>query len=108
MMKVICVRCRPFAMVLPSLSQSTDFVLELAEQGEILTWLRKFGSFEVDCAKFYCAQVLSAVEHMHAKGIIHRCVCSRVRIVPFTLTQCIAISSPRSALLARSVANSFL
>jgi 3-phosphoinositide dependent protein kinase-1 len=34
--------------------------------------MRKFGSFDVDTARYYTAQIVSAVEHMHRKGVIHR------------------------------------
>lgn len=50
----------------------TDFVLELAENGEILKLIKKHGSFDLDSAKFYAAQILSAVGHIHSRGVIHR------------------------------------
>ncbi|KAM0752928.1 kinase-like protein [Meredithblackwellia eburnea MCA 4105] len=40
--------------------------------GELLKWIKKFGSFSLPCARFYAAQILSAVEHIHSKGVIHR------------------------------------
>lgn len=48
------------------------FVLEYAGNGELLTWLRKLGSFDEKCARFYTAEMLMALEHMHSKNIIHR------------------------------------
>ncbi|KAK9900887.1 kinase-like protein [Cystobasidium minutum MCA 4210] len=51
---------------------SLYFVLELAQNGEILKYLQEFGSFQVNVARFYAAQVLSALEYMHKKGVIHR------------------------------------
>lgn len=32
----------------------------------------QFGSFSLPSARFYAGQILSAVEHMHSKGVIHR------------------------------------
>lgn len=47
-------------------------MLENADNGELLRWLKKVGCFDVDCARFYGAEMLMALEHMHSKGIIHR------------------------------------
>ncbi|ORY76543.1 kinase-like domain-containing protein [Leucosporidium creatinivorum] len=52
--------------------RSLYYVLELAKNGELLKWIKKFGSFHLPSARFYAAQILSAVEHMHSKGVIHR------------------------------------
>lgn len=52
--------------------QSLYFVLELAPNGEILKYLKDYGSFDVEVARFYAAQILSALEYMHKKGVIHR------------------------------------
>ena len=49
-----------------------DYVLELARNGELLKWIREYGSFNMPAARFYAAQILSAIEHMHSKGILHR------------------------------------
>ena len=52
--------------------RSLYFVLELASHGEILKFIKDYGSFEVTVARFYAAQVISAVEHMHKRGVVHR------------------------------------
>ncbi|GAA5992991.1 hypothetical protein JCM10908_000786 [Rhodotorula pacifica] len=51
---------------------SLYYVLEYAENGELLKWIKKFGSFDLRSARYYTAQILSAVEYMHEKGVIHR------------------------------------
>lgn len=51
---------------------SLYFVLELAQNGEILKYLQEYGSFDVQVARFYAAQILSALEYMHKKGVVHR------------------------------------
>ncbi|KAL4703288.1 hypothetical protein ACJJTC_015420 [Scirpophaga incertulas] len=48
------------------------FVLSYAKNGELLSYINKVGSFELNVAKFYAAELLLALEKMHAKGIIHR------------------------------------
>ncbi|XP_041986221.1 3-phosphoinositide-dependent protein kinase 1 [Aricia agestis] len=48
------------------------FVLSYAKNGELLHYINKEGSFELNVAKFYAAELLLALESMHAKGIIHR------------------------------------
>eukprot|EP00049_Salpingoeca_infusionum_P018634 m.358068 g.358068 ORF g.358068 m.358068 type:complete len:524 (-) comp18030_c0_seq1:238-1809(-) len=52
--------------------QSLYFVIEYAENGELLNWLKKLGSFDEDCSRFYLAEIVLALEHMHARNIIHR------------------------------------
>ncbi|XP_045495599.1 3-phosphoinositide-dependent protein kinase 1 isoform X1 [Colias croceus] len=48
------------------------FVLSYAKNGELLHYINKVGSFELNVAKYYAAELLLALEKMHAKGIIHR------------------------------------
>ncbi|CAG9561143.1 unnamed protein product [Danaus chrysippus] len=48
------------------------FVLSYAKNGELLHYINKVGSFELNVAKFYAAELLMALEKMHAIGIIHR------------------------------------
>ncbi|GAA5869524.1 hypothetical protein JCM1840_004447 [Sporobolomyces johnsonii] len=51
---------------------SLYYVLELAQNGELLKLIKKYGSLDLRSARYYIAQVLSAVEYMHEKGVIHR------------------------------------
>ncbi|KAJ3632062.1 hypothetical protein Zmor_024833 [Zophobas morio] len=48
------------------------FVLGYAKNGELLYYIRKLGSFGLDCVKFYSAELILAMEYMHSKGIVHR------------------------------------
>jgi len=51
---------------------SLYYVLDIASGGELLAVLKKIGSFNEECTRFYGAQILSAIEHMHDRGVIHR------------------------------------
>ncbi|TKX21859.1 serine/threonine-protein kinase-like protein 8 [Elsinoe australis] len=52
--------------------RSLYFVLDLAAGGELLGVLKKTGTFDVDCTRFYAAQILDSISYMHSKGVIHR------------------------------------
>ncbi|XP_048846947.1 3-phosphoinositide-dependent protein kinase 1-like isoform X1 [Brienomyrus brachyistius] len=48
------------------------FGLSYAKNGELLKYIRKIGSFDETCTRFYTAEIVCALEYLHAKGIIHR------------------------------------
>ncbi|XP_001863432.2 3-phosphoinositide-dependent protein kinase 1 isoform X1 [Culex quinquefasciatus] len=48
------------------------FVMTYARKGTLLKLLEKSRTFDVDCARFYSAEILLAIEHMHTNNIIHR------------------------------------
>lgn len=52
--------------------RSLYFVLDLATGGELLGFLKKMGTFDEECARYYGAQILDAIDYMHSRGIIHR------------------------------------
>jgi len=51
---------------------SLYYVLDLCNGGELLGVLKKTGSFDVECTRFYGAQILDAIDYMHSRGVIHR------------------------------------
>jgi len=53
-------------------SYSLYFVLDLAKKGDLLGYIRKMGSFDLECTKFYVAEIVTALEYLHRKNIIHR------------------------------------
>lgn len=52
--------------------QSLYFVLDFATNGELLALIKRLGSLNEECARYYGAQLLDAIDYMHSKGVIHR------------------------------------
>ncbi|KAG6029562.1 hypothetical protein E4U41_000318 [Claviceps citrina] len=51
---------------------SLYYVLDLCNGGELLGVLKRIGTFDVDCVRFYGAQILDSIDYMHSRGVIHR------------------------------------
>ena len=51
---------------------SLYYVLDLCSGGELLGVLKRTGTFDAECARFYGAQILDSIEYMHSRGVIHR------------------------------------
>ncbi|KAI6200868.1 3-phosphoinositide-dependent protein kinase 1 [Aphelenchoides besseyi] len=63
----------PFiAQIICTFQEPEHFVLSYAENGELLSWLRRLGSFDKKVSKFYASELVSALEYMHDCGIVHR------------------------------------
>merc|ERR1712137_1248547 len=52
--------------------QSLYFVLEYCNNGELLDHIKKHKCFNVECGRFYAAEIINALEFMHSKGVAHR------------------------------------
>ena len=48
------------------------YVLTYARNGEILDYVKRMGCLPLPVARFYLAEIVSAVHHLHRYGIIHR------------------------------------
>ncbi|KAK3928732.1 3-phosphoinositide-dependent protein kinase 1 [Frankliniella fusca] len=65
----------PFFVKLFCTFQDADrlyFVLSYAKRGELLPYINKVGSFDIECTRFYAAEILVALGHVHSLGVIHR------------------------------------
>lgn len=51
---------------------SLYYVLDLCNGGELLGVLKNTGTFNVECTRFFGAQILDAIDYMHSRGVIHR------------------------------------
>ncbi|KAJ1910877.1 serine/threonine protein kinase [Tieghemiomyces parasiticus] len=51
---------------------SLYFVLDYAEHGELLTLIRRCGQLPEVNARFYLAEIVTAVEYLHSRGVVHR------------------------------------
>lgn len=52
--------------------ESLYFVLELAPNCELLHYVQKYGSLDLDSATFYGAQLADAIDRIHRAGVVHR------------------------------------
>ena len=52
--------------------RSLYYVLDLCTGGELLGVLKRMTTFDVECTRFYGAQILDTIDFMHARGVIHR------------------------------------
>ena len=48
------------------------YALDFCSGGELLGALKRTGTFDVECTRFYGAQILDAIEYMHSRGVLHR------------------------------------
>ncbi|KAI8973042.1 kinase-like domain-containing protein [Pilobolus umbonatus] len=48
-----------------------NFVLDLARNGELYTYIRRLAPFDLETTRFYAAELLLAIEHIHNRGVIH-------------------------------------
>ncbi|KAL9539199.1 hypothetical protein PS6_011305 [Mucor atramentarius] len=53
-------------------NRSLYFVLDLAKNGELYTYIRRLAPFDLETTKFYAAEILLSIEHIHSRGVIHR------------------------------------
>lgn len=48
------------------------YVMTYARAGTLLQLMEKVKTFDIECVRFYSAQILLAIEQMHAHSVIHR------------------------------------
>ncbi|ODQ49295.1 hypothetical protein PICMEDRAFT_22878, partial [Pichia membranifaciens NRRL Y-2026] len=52
--------------------KSLYFVIDFAQNGELLNLIHKLGSLSVELSKYYTIQLIDTIAFIHGKGIIHR------------------------------------
>lgn len=52
--------------------RSLFFVMTYAKNGDLLPYINKVGSFDVDSTRHYAAELVLACEQMHRRNIVHR------------------------------------
>lgn len=50
----------------------SDFALDLATNGDLKVLVQKHGSISLNCARYYTAQLVDAVQYLHDSGVVHR------------------------------------
>ena len=58
---------------------SLYFVLEYAPHGDLLDFIKKKGRLDLQSARFYLAEIMTGLQHIHDCGIIHRDLKPEVR-----------------------------
>ncbi|XP_075163541.1 phosphoinositide-dependent kinase 1 isoform X2 [Haematobia irritans] len=53
-------------------SRSLYFVMTYAKNGDLLPYINKVGSFDIDSTRHYAAELVLACEQMHRRNIVHR------------------------------------
>ncbi|ORX64541.1 kinase-like protein, partial [Linderina pennispora] len=46
-------------------AHSLYFIIDIASNGELLSWIRRLGALSDECVRFYLAELVVAVEYMH-------------------------------------------
>ena len=67
-----CINHINYILCVFTLTLFSDFGLSFAKNGELLKYIRKIGSFDETCTRFYSAEIVCALEYLHNKEIIHR------------------------------------
>lgn len=48
------------------------FVLDFAENGELLTLIKRYNTMDEESTRYYSIQLIDAIDYMHRNGVIHR------------------------------------
>ncbi len=68
-------------------------VMDFMGGGELFTHLQEKKLLREDAVRVYAAEIVLAIEYLHSRDIIHRCVGVRARCCPSTALRCQAHAS---------------
>jgi len=82
-----------------SLTMNTILNSRKVNGGELFYHLQREGKFDQDRSRFYAAELLCALEHLHGFNVVYRCVFYSLVLLSLTVSCLISDLKPENILL---------